>query len=62
MNWQAIIPSEKTKFLHAGFVQLVASIALFTKHLTGAEWIAASTIALGIYAAADVAQKRLANG
>ena len=56
MNWQS------TKFLHAGFVQLIASVALFTRHLTGAEWIAASTIALGIYAAADVAQKRLANG
>ena len=51
-----------TKFLHAGFVQAIASIALFTKHLTGSEWIAASTIALGIYAAADVYQKKVANG
>jgi hypothetical protein len=55
MNWRS------TKFQHAMFVQLVATVGLFTGHLTGAEWIAASTIALGIYAAADVAQKRMAD-
>lgn len=51
MNWRS------TKFQHAAFVQLLASVALFTGHLTGAEWIAASTIALAVYTAGDVAQK-----
>ncbi len=54
MNWKS------TKFQHAMFVQVVATVALFTKHLTGAEWIAASTLALTVYAAADVMQKRRA--
>jgi hypothetical protein len=54
MNWKS------TKFVHALGVQLVATVALFTDHLTGAEWITASTIALGIYAVADVASNRLA--
>ena len=52
MNWQS------TKFIHAIGVQIVASVALFTDFLTGAEWIAASTIALGIYSWAEVTQKR----
>jgi hypothetical protein len=51
VNWRS------TKFQHAAFVQLLASVALFTEHLSGSEWIAASTIALGIYTAGDVAQK-----
>jgi hypothetical protein len=54
MNWRS------TKFVHAIGVQAVATVALFTGHITGSEWIAASTIALGIYAAADVASGRLA--
>lgn len=53
MNWQS------TKFIHAMGVQVIASVALFTGHLDGPTWVAASTIALGIYAAADVVQKRL---
>ena len=55
MNWAS------TKFVHAIGVQLIASVAMFTGHLSGAEWIAASTIALGIYSIADVAQKRIAS-
>lgn len=51
MNWKS------TKFLHGMFVQLMATVMSFTGHLDGSEWIAASTIALGIYSAADVAQK-----
>ncbi len=35
-----------------------ASIALFTGHMDAATWVAASTIALGIYSIADVVQKR----
>lgn len=53
MNWNS------TKFAHAIGVQVVASVALFTGHLDGSTWVAASTIALGIYAAADVMQKKI---
>jgi hypothetical protein len=53
LNWKS------TKFVHAMFIQGVATIALFTKHLTGAEWITATSIALTVYAIADVAQKRV---
>jgi type IV secretory pathway protease TraF len=56
MNWQS------TKFLHAIGVQAVASVALFTGHLDGATWVAASTIALGIYSIADVAAKKVEQG
>lgn len=53
LNWQS------TKFAHALLVQAIASVALFTGHLDGGAWVAASTLALGIYAVADVAQKRI---
>lgn len=56
MNWQS------TKFLHAIGVQAVASVALFTGHLDGSTWVAASTIALGIYSIADVAAKKVEQG
>ena len=56
MNWQS------TKFIHAMAVQGVASIALFTGHMDGATWVAASTIALGIYSIADVAAKKVEQG
>jgi len=56
INWQS------TKFIHALLVQLVASVALFTKHLDGGTWVAASTLALGIYSIADVAAKRAQQG
>lgn len=54
MNWKS------TKLGHALGVQAIASIALFTGHLSGEAWVAASTLALGIYSVADVAQKRIA--
>lgn len=56
MNWRS------TKFQHAMAVQVVATIDLFTGHISGAEWIAASTIALGIYSIADVAHKKVTGG
>lgn len=46
------------KFLAASLVQAVSSVALFTGHLSGGEWIAAASLALGIYGAANVANKR----
>jgi len=54
MNWKS------TTLGHALGVQAIASIALFTGHLSGEAWVAASTLALGIYSVADVAQKRIA--
>jgi hypothetical protein len=51
---------KSTKFAHAIGVQAIATVALFTGHISGAEWITASTIALGIYTVGEVAQKRLA--
>ena len=56
MNWGS------TKFLHAMAVQGVASVALFTGHMDGSTWVAASTIALGIYSVADVVAKKVAQG
>ena len=56
MNWKS------TKFQHAMFVQTVATVALFTGHLDGGVWLAASTLTLGVYSLADVAQKKLENG
>lgn len=53
MNWKS------TKFVHALGVQFVASVALFTGHIDGGTWVAASTLALGIYSISDVAQKRI---
>lgn len=46
------------KFIAASFVQLVSTVALFSGHLSGAEWIAAASLALGIYGAANVAEAR----
>ena len=56
MNWQS------TKFWHAMFVQIVSAVALFTNHLGPETWLGVSTIALGIYAVADVAQKKVQAG
>ena len=56
MNWQS------TKFWHAMFVQIVSAVALFTNHLGPETWLGVSTIALGIYAVADVAQKNMQAG
>ncbi len=47
-----------TKFAHAIGAQVVASIALFTGHLDGPTWVAATALTLGIYSIADVIQKR----
>jgi hypothetical protein len=52
INWQS------TKFIHALLVQVVASVALFTRHMDAPTWVAASTIALGIYSIADVMQRK----
>jgi hypothetical protein len=42
------------KFLMTAAVEVVATIALFTAFLTGAEWITVTTLVLGIYNGANV--------
>lgn len=51
-----------TKLWHAMFVQIVSAVALFTGHIDGGTWVAASTISLAVYAAADVMQKKVTVG
>lgn len=46
------------KFLLAAFVSGVASVAVFTGHLTGSEWIAAESLVFGLYGASNVAAKK----
>ena len=42
------------KFLMTAVVETIATIALFTNFLTGAEWITLTTLVLGIYSGANV--------
>jgi hypothetical protein len=53
MNWRS------TKFLQSVFVQVTGAIALFIGKIDGGTYVALSTIALAIYGAADVADKRM---
>ncbi len=53
MNWKS------TKFQQSAFVQVTGAIALFVGKIDGGTYVALSTLALSIYAVADVAQKRL---
>lgn len=52
MNWKS------TKFVQSAFVQLTGAIALFIGKIDGGVYVALSSLALTIYAVADVAQKR----
>ena len=56
MNWRS------TKFAQAIFVQITGAVALFVGKVDGGTYVALSTLALSIYAVADVVQKRNANG
>lgn len=47
------------KFLQAVFVQVTGAIALFKGIIDGGTYVALSTLALSIYGAAEVADKRL---
>lgn len=48
-----------TKFLQAAFVQITGAIALFTHYIDGSIYVALSTIALAVHAAAEVTDKKL---
>jgi hypothetical protein len=56
VNWRS------TKFQQAAFIQITGAIALFADKVDGGTYVALSSLALTIYAVADVAQKRIANG
>jgi hypothetical protein len=46
------------KFLQAAFVQISGCVALFTGKIDGGTYVALSTIALAIYGAANVMDKK----
>lgn len=52
INWRS------TKFLQSAFVQVTGAVALFIGKIDGGTYVALSTLALSIYAVADVVQKR----
>lgn len=52
MNWRS------TKFIQAAFIQITGAIALFMGKVDGGTYVALSSLALTIYAVADVVQKR----
>ena len=49
---------KSTKFIQSAFVQITGAIALFVGKVDGGTYVALSTLALSIYAVADVVQKR----
>lgn len=50
------IKSRKLWFSGSAFI--AATVGLFTGHLDGNQWITAVTLVLGMYSAANVAEKR----
>jgi len=53
----------KPKFLQAAFVQLSSAYALlFTDKVDGGTYVALSTLALSIYAVANVVEQKVING
>jgi hypothetical protein len=55
INWKS------TKFLQSAFVQVTGAIALFMDKIDGGTYVALSSLALTIYAVADVAQNRISD-
>lgn len=51
-------PTQSRKWLLACFFALTSSVALFTGHLEGGEWVMCSSFILGLYGSINVAQKR----
>lgn len=54
INWRS------TKFLQSAFVQVTGAVALFIGKIDGGTYVALSTLALSIYAVADVAAQKVA--
>lgn len=53
INWKS------TKFIQSAFVQVTGAVALFISKIDGGTYVALSTLALSIYAVADVVQNRM---
>ena len=53
INWKS------TKFLQSAFIQVTGAVALFVDKIDGGTYVALSTLALSIYAVADVVQNRM---
>ena len=50
-----ITPGQRT-FIGAAVAQLTASIALFSRHLSGEQWVTAIALILAIYGGKSVAE------
>ena len=50
------------KFILAGFASVVSVVLAFTGHLSGSEWVAAQSLILGLFGAANVADKKFGGG
>lgn len=55
-----ITPGHRT-FFGASFAQLAATVALFTRHLTGEQWITIIPLILAIYGAKSVGETYVKN-
>ena len=49
-----------TKFWQSAFVQVTGAVALFLRFIDGGTYVALSTLALTVYATANVVEKRQA--
>jgi hypothetical protein len=49
---------DSRKFLQSAFIQITGAIALFIDKIDGGTYVALSSLALGIYVAANVASKK----
>jgi len=52
----------RPKFIQSAFVQLSGCIALFADKIDGGTYVALSTLALSIYAVANVVEQKVMNG
>lgn len=48
-----------TKFAAAGYIIVASSIMVFMKLIDGGTWVAVATLALGVYAAGNVAAQKV---
>lgn len=48
-----------TKFIHAAFIQIAGTVALFMDKMDGGTYVALSAATLGIYATANVIAGRV---
>jgi len=51
-------PLWKPKFLQSAFAQVMSSVALFTGHIGGGEFVAVTTLVLATFSAASVIENQ----